>query len=61
KMRSSVSVMGMDACTQLLEEMESLAKQAKDIAVIDTLYQRLSALCTEAIVEATGEKNRLMA
>ena len=61
KMRSSVSVMGMDACTQLLEEMESLAKQAKDIAVIDTLYQRLSALCTEAIVEATDEKNRLMA
>lgn len=59
KMKSSVSVMGIDACTHTLEEMESLGKRAEDIGRIRSLFDTLSGVCKQAMREAILEKNKL--
>jgi HPt (histidine-containing phosphotransfer) domain-containing protein len=55
KMKSSVSIMGMDALVNLLEEMEELGNKAENIQHIEKLSIQVAGLAEGAIQEVKKE------
>lgn len=60
KMKSSVSVMGMESCMSTLEEMENLGKRSENMERIKVLYDILTTNCEKAIQETISERRRFM-
>lgn len=60
KMKSSVSIMGMDTLVNLLEEMEELGDKAVDMQRIEKLNEQVNDLVQQAIQEVKEEKTNFM-
>jgi len=57
-MKSTVSIMGVTILSPVLNEMESLAKNANDIEKIKTLIISLNIICKQIIDEVESIKNK---
>jgi HPt (histidine-containing phosphotransfer) domain-containing protein len=55
KMKSSVSIMGMEALVHLLEEMEGLDDRAESIGRMENLGMQVSNLAEKAMQEVKEE------
>ena len=57
-MKSTVSIIGVTILTPLLNEIESLAKNANDIEKIKTLIISLNIICKKIIDEVESNKHK---
>lgn len=60
KMKSSVSIMGMQVFVNLLDEMEELGDNASDMVLIEKLNIQINDLAQQAIQEVNEEKTNFL-